>query len=173
MLGRRFVSTALFLCLSVPLSAESRFSRDLPLPDAVAREMHELSRHAGRIFSGQVVSIAMEPDGNAVCIRFRVETAMRGANAGQMVAVREWAGLWALAPRYRLGQRFLLFLYPPSRLGLTSPVLGDRGRLPVLLRGGGRSLPAVLIRSTSPTGERRTVVPLGTVARQIARGEKE
>jgi hypothetical protein len=172
MLGRRFVFSLPLLFLSASLGAESRLTRDLPLSEAVTREVRELSRHASTIFSGQVVSIAMEPDGNAVSIRFRVEAAMRDANAGQIVEVREWAGMWALAPRYRLGQRFLLFLYPPSRLGLTSPVLGERGRLPVLLRGGGQLVPAVLIRSASPTGERRTVVSLGTVARQIAR-EKE
>jgi hypothetical protein len=42
--------------------------------------------------------------------------------------VREWAGLWEAGERYRAGERVLLYLYPPSKLGLTSPVGGRLGR---------------------------------------------
>lgn len=50
---------------------------------------------------------------------------------GQSLNIREWAGLWAKGERYRTGERVLLFLYPPSRLGLTSPVGGDLGRFEI------------------------------------------
>jgi hypothetical protein len=50
---------------------------------------------------------------------------------GEVLAVREWAGLWTSGDRYRPGERLLLFLYRPSKLGLTSLVGGPLGRFPV------------------------------------------
>jgi len=61
-------------------------------------------------------------------ITFRVEQAIRGVRTGQMLVIREWAGLWESGERYRTGERVLLFLYSPSKLGLTSPVGGPLGR---------------------------------------------
>jgi hypothetical protein len=53
---------------------------------------------------------------------------MLGVRAGQTLAIREWAALWELGERYRSGEGVLLFLYPPSKLGLTSPAMGPWGR---------------------------------------------
>ena len=64
-------------------------------------------------------------------ITFRVEQAIRGVRNGQVLAIREWAGLWNSGDRYRPGERLLLFLYKPSKFGLTSPVGGPMGRFPV------------------------------------------
>ena len=66
-----------------------------------------------------------------VQITFRVEQAMRGTRNGQILTIREWAGLWNSGDRYRLGERLLLFLYSPGKLGLTSPVGGPWGRFAV------------------------------------------
>ena len=65
----------------------------------------------------------------------QVEDAVRGVKAGQIYSFREWAGLWSAGPRYRVGQRLLLFLYAPSKLGLTSPVGGRSGLLSVDVKG--------------------------------------
>ena len=64
-------------------------------------------------------------------ITFRVEQAIRGTRAGQILTIREWAGLWNSGERYHVGERLLLFLYSPSTLGLTSPVGGAAGRFAV------------------------------------------
>ena len=69
-------------------------------------------------------------------ITFHVDTAIRGVRTGQTLVITEWAGLWASGERYRQGERVCLFLYPPSKLGLTSPVRGPAGRFRV--RGPGR-----------------------------------
>jgi hypothetical protein len=53
---------------------------------------------------------------------------MRGTTPGASLTIREWAGLWTSGERYRVGERVLLFLYSPSKLGLTSPVAGALGR---------------------------------------------
>jgi hypothetical protein len=56
---------------------------------------------------------------------------MRGTAAGQNLTIHEWAGLWNHGERYRVGERVLLFLYSPSKLGLTSPVGGAVGKFKV------------------------------------------
>jgi hypothetical protein len=40
-------------------------------------------------------------------------------------------GLWSSGQRYRVGERVLVFLYPPSKLGLTSCVAAPLGRFVV------------------------------------------
>jgi hypothetical protein len=102
--------------------------RDSPNP----RHPLPLTRSAGYIFAGTVQSVervAAKANGVAtVQISFHLDQAMQGVRAGQTLAIREWAGLWELGERYRSGERVLLFLYPPSKLGLTSPVRGPSGR---------------------------------------------
>lgn len=95
-----------------------------------------LVRAAGTIFSGTVTAIARHPAtrGQAVetvAITFHVENAIRGATPGEDLTIAQWIGLWSGGQRYRIGERVLLFLYPPSKLGLTSCVAGAIGRFPV------------------------------------------
>ena len=95
-----------------------------------------ITRQAGYIFVGKVIGVkhmaASNPDEVATMrVTFRVEQALRGVRAGTDLTVAEWAGLWNGGERYRVGGRMLLFLYPKSRLGLTSPVAGRQGRFDV------------------------------------------
>jgi hypothetical protein len=111
-----------------------------------------LLRNSGYIFSGTVVSVQrLRSDRSAVPamqISVRVEQTIRGVSAGQIVSIREWAGLWNAGQQYRPGERFLLFLHPPGRLGLTSLVGGAQGRFPVdragrvILQQAGKPAPA-------------------------------
>jgi hypothetical protein len=88
---------------------------------------------AGIIFSGQVLRVARKPTRGgfsleAISITFHIDRALRGATTGKSLTIHEWAGAWSSGQRYRPGERVLLFLYPPSRLGLTSCVAGPVGR---------------------------------------------
>jgi hypothetical protein len=131
----------LLLASSLAASPALVFGQNRALPRArVPIELQQTANRAGIIFSGRVTSIvptrAASPDRAAtVTITFQVEDAVRGVKAGQIYSFREWAGLWSAGPRYRVGQRLLLFLYAPSRLGLTSPVGGRSGMLSVDLQG--------------------------------------
>jgi len=107
-------------------------TQPLPGPPGLSR----LARFAGTIFSGTVTSVGpvsgLSPgEIPAVAITFRVEHAIRGANPGHVLVIREWGGLWGDGPRYLPGQRLLLFLFSPSRLGLTSTVAGTLGRFKI------------------------------------------
>jgi hypothetical protein len=124
----------------------------LPPPDPGGRYpvspqppvLQKLVRVAGIIFSGRVVSIAgaararASPLGRAwasTAVTFQVENAVRGTSPGQLLTIHEWAGLWSGGERYRVGEHVLLFLYSPSKLGLTSPVAGAMGRFAVDSQG--------------------------------------
>jgi hypothetical protein len=119
------------------------------LPPASLRQ---LARNSGYIFDGTVLSVRPVTQTEAglatVQITFRVEQGIRGTSAGQVLTIREWAGLWNAGDRYRPGERLLLFLYSPSKLGLTSPVGGPLGRF-ALDSGGNALLENALLRGLS------------------------
>jgi len=133
----RFLRFFLFLLAALILPRCLAQPRQLRGTHDVARvpQLSPLMRAAGTIFSGQVTSVRMVPAqaGAVACveIRFRVSHGFRGVHAGQELVIREWEGLWARGPHYRVGERLMLFLYPPGASGLTSPVGGASGRLPV------------------------------------------
>jgi hypothetical protein len=99
-----------------------------------------IARAAGTIFSGTVTSIVRRPASRGqavetVAITFHVENAIRGATPGEDLTISQWIGLWSGGQRYRVGERVLLFLYPPSKMGLTSCVAGAMGRFTIDARG--------------------------------------
>jgi len=103
----------------------------------------QLSRRAGMIFAGTVLTAAAQTVNSptaatdridpgttpAVQLSFRVDEAIAGVERGQVLTIHEWAGAWSMHRPMSKGQRFLIFLYPPSRLGLTSPVGGSLGQV--------------------------------------------
>ena len=134
----KFLITALMLILACDGTAAERLE-DPTAP--IIPNLPALSRSSGYIFSGTVVKVERiaprRRDAVAVMrVIFHVDTAIRGVSRGQKLVIREWAGLWQSGERYRAGERVLLFLYPPSKLGLTSPVGGAMGRFRI--NPGGR-----------------------------------
>ena len=97
----------------------------------------QIAHAAGIIFWGTVTAVSppWAKGSHATTITFKVSRAIRGASAGENLTIHEWAGLWRRGERYRVGERVFLFLYSPSRLGLTSPVAGGAGRFAVNLQG--------------------------------------
>ena len=95
--------------------------------------LRQITAKAGTIFAGTVTAVervaAAEPNEVAtIQITFRVDQGVRGVRSRQSLVIREWAGLWNAGERYQVGERVVLMLYPPSKLGLTSPVGGALGR---------------------------------------------
>lgn len=78
-------------------------------------------RRAGLIFDGTVIAIRCEVGKGKLPktyrVSFQVKQGVREARSGSSYAIREWAGLWTAGgePRYRVGERALLFLYAPGR----------------------------------------------------------
>jgi hypothetical protein len=96
-------------------------------------DLVDITRAAGMIFSGTVTGIAHLPANRTeaietMAITFHVEQAIRGTKTGQDLTIRQWMGVWTAGQRYQVGEQTLVFLYPPSKLGLTSSVSGTIGR---------------------------------------------
>jgi hypothetical protein len=137
----RLLFFVLFVDASIPCGLAAQANAD-PLPATPAMNaltLRQLTRSSGYIFIGTVTAIqpTKTAPGKLATIRitFRVDQAIRGVRAGHSFTAREWAGMWELGERYRVGQHLLLFLYPTSRLGLTSPVGGWQGRFALDPRG--------------------------------------
>jgi len=134
---------------------------------------------AGTIFSGRVTAIGRVPlspgqAASSTTITFQVERAMRGVSAGETLTIHEWAGLWTSGERYRIGESVLLFLYPPGKSGLTSPVAGPMGRFAMdsqgrILMNGQHSASMV----ADPILGRRTVIPYAAFALAVRRSSRE
>jgi len=111
----------------------------------------QLSRRAGMIFTGTVLKTApltadqtvttqtaatdrvvparVPAATRMVQLTFRVDEAIAGVEQGQILTIHEWAGAWSMHRPMSSGQHILIFLYPPSRLGFTSPVGGALGQV--------------------------------------------
>jgi hypothetical protein len=92
-----------------------------------------LARHAAIVFSGRVTDVShIVPDSGSaeplMQITFVVETGIRGVQNGDQFRLLEWPGRWQAGERYRVGERYLVFLHAPNAAGLTSPVGGNAGR---------------------------------------------
>ncbi|HTZ98583.1 MAG TPA: hypothetical protein VMB18_19425 [Terriglobales bacterium] len=134
---RKWLFPAVMLLLScLPVWAEERPAPPVQIPSKP--NLRALAAPSGYIFAGTVKAVErVEPRNRGSVgvarITFHVDTGYRGVSSGQTLSIKEWAGLWQNGDRYRAGERVMLFLYPPSKLGLTSPV--PNGRMPVDARG--------------------------------------
>jgi hypothetical protein len=113
--------------------------------------LHQMSDRADVIFLGQVLTVHLpeggSPASGIVEIEFRVDEAIRGCKTGQPYVLHEWGGLWAGSNgRYRVGQRLLMLLHAPGAGGLSSPVGGLDGAIPIRQSG----IVASLAESTAP-----------------------
>jgi len=110
-------------------------------PQTAPDALHAMTELAGVIFAGQVVAVrwhgAADGAAGVVEITFAVDDAVRGVRgaSGGSYTLREWAGLWPGGDEpFRVGQRYLMLLHSPGTAGLSSPVGGMDGAIPI--RGG-------------------------------------
>jgi hypothetical protein len=115
-----------------------------------------LARHASIIFFGRVADVCrIVPESGAaessLQITFAVDNGVRGAQTGQEFHLLEWPGRWQAGERYRIGERYLLFLHAPNAAGLTSPVGGTAGRFLIDSKG------TIDLSSVAPPGTERNI----------------
>ena len=180
------------ICLSSFAVAQSE---QVVAEHVLGPQWKRLSRRAGMIFAGTVLATASPTATNqtvtppavmdqtvttqtaaaarpipgmtsAVQLSFRVDEAIAGVERGQILTIHEWTGAWSMQRSMSPGQHILIFLYPLSRLGLTSPVGGSLGQIFLDSRGKNmadgaqRPAPAVGSGSRNASSPR----PAGTVA---------
>ena len=145
-------------------------------PQSVEDALHEMSDASGVIFAGQVTSVVAVPDGKGgtgsfVQVVFRVDQAVRGCVTGGSYGLKEWAGLWANGePRYRVGQQLVMLLRSPGVSGLSSPVGGMDGAIPI--RGGESEItnPGVSAADIAKAVPPVQMVDLRWIAARVLRG---
>jgi hypothetical protein len=129
-------------------AAIGQSANELAAAQILGPQWKQIARQAGMIFSGTLLCAASQPTASGAVptieLRFKVDRAIAGAHPGQVLTVREWSGSESLQRPLRPGDRVLLLLYPPSKLGLTSPVNGSSGQ--VALGPGGKLLRSQNIR---------------------------
>jgi len=149
MLRPYWLRFCLVTCLALPGLAVSA------LGQALVRQvnLYELSRRAGGIVHGRIVEVRVEghPDYRNVptlVVGVSVIENVRGAK-GKRIAFRQYAPAARLRSghvatqagkytvEYQMGQELVLFLYPESQYGLTSPVGAGQGRFRVLRDASG------------------------------------
>jgi len=132
---------------SLPRLAAAQQSDEVVAERVLGPRWKQVSRRAGMIFAGTVLTaiptatsqIGTSPTAAndltaagapaTIQLRFRVDEAIAGVERGQVLTIHEWAGAWSRHRPMSSGEHILIFLYPPSRLGLTSPVGGARGQV--------------------------------------------
>jgi hypothetical protein len=130
-------------------------------PQDIETALHQMADRAGVIFVGRVVKVQRREGGSAasgvVEVTFEVDQAVRGCSVGSYV-LREWAGLWeGDDQRYRAGQRLLMLLHAPSAAGMSSPVDGLDGAIPIVRGGSARLTGGSSARVAPPAVDLRWV----------------
>ncbi len=131
------ISRALALALALSACADcSADGQSIPqMNPATEAALHDMTRLAEVIFAGRVIRIRRRAGvagaAGTVEIEFDVENAIRGV-AGDTCTLREWAGLWPAGDEpFRVGQRYLMLLHAPGASGLSSPIGGADGAIPI------------------------------------------
>jgi hypothetical protein len=100
---------------------------------AASAELQSMAGHAAVVFTGQVVDIARNDPAGFVDIRFHIERSIRGAPKSGSYVLREWAGLWIGNPdRYHVGERRLMLLPARGPAGMSCPIGGTDGAIPLI-----------------------------------------
>jgi hypothetical protein len=199
---RLLAVACLFFCLSnfLPRPAAAQQSDEIVAERVLGPRWKQLSRRAGMIFAGTVLASARQGDTAtqmpsletvpaeaaatarptsgptpSIELRFCVDEPIAGVEPGQVLTIHEWTGAWSMHRPMSTGQHVLLFLYPPSRLGLTSPVGGSLGQVFLDQTGNNVSQHSLVSRApiTLPiasSGHPRATADSGTVSvRQLER----
>ena len=154
--------TVLTVCAALPLAMPFVLRAQGTAPQTIEDALHQMSDAAGVIFTGEVTAVrqrAGESGASGVVeIDFRVDDAIRGCTAGATYTLREWAGLWAANDaRYRVGQRLLMLLHAPGAGGMSSPVGGTDGAIPLRATAAAPLATSASTAATPPIADLRWV----------------
>ncbi len=135
----------------------------------VEAALRAMNSQAAVMFVGTVTEVRrVEGDGLAAAgvveVQFAVEQGIRGIGDGETYVLREWGGLWSAGERrFATGSRLLMLLHAPGVSGLSSPVGGMDGAIPVK---GSSSLVAATDETTAVNAP---VADLRWLAAKLAR----
>lgn len=134
-----WIVRALAVTLTLSLYTVCRVDAQ-PIPEAqtdtdTMAALHCMTQLADVIFAGRVIHVHRRPGvagaAGTIEIEFAVDDAISGV-AGNTYTLREWAGLWPADDQpFRGGQRYLMLLHASNASGLSSPIGGMDGAIPI------------------------------------------
>ena len=141
-------------------AATSAFGQSALPPQTTDDALRALTDAAGIVFTGTVTAVRRPASSAGVVeVDFAVSDAIRGVS-GSEYTLREWAGLWEASDEpFRPGQRYLMLLHTPNSAGLTSPVGGPDGAIPI--RPATSEAPATQSAATSYDAVTATLADAG------------
>lgn len=137
----------IFICSGYPCNASSvpgsepskSFIKTRFVFDTIPLNLQELTNEADRIFAGICTSIEeIENDSESglsvIKYNFQISESIKGLENKQEITFKQWS---KTAPdlAYEVGAKYILFLYPNSELGLTTPVGFLQGQFQVRKKG--------------------------------------
>ena len=104
----------------------------LPAPPTTTEDaLRQMLAQSAIAFTGQVT--ALRHTGQIAEIDFAVDDAILGVTPNATYTLRQWTGLTPNSnSAFQIGSRYLMFLHAPGPGGLSSPVGGPDGAIPIL-----------------------------------------
>ena len=111
--------------------------------DSLPLNLEEITNSADRIFTGvceKIEEIEKDPVSNLTVIKytFKITESVKGINSDE-ITFNQWKPTTVDAG-YVIGEKYVVFLYPNSRIGLTSPVGFMQGKFLVEKKGENRGV---------------------------------
>ena len=111
--------------------------------DSLPLNLDEITDSADRVFAGtceKIEEIEKDPISNLRVVRytFKVTEGIIGVNSDE-ITFTQWKPT-TIDAGYVIGKKYVIFLYPNSRLGLTSPVGYMQGKFLVEKKGSNRGV---------------------------------
>ncbi len=144
--------------ISAPGSNGFKGGNSAVVPADARAGLTDMAGRAAVVFAGHVTRVDQVDGAGYVDVTFKVDEAVKGCGKLGIYVVREWAGLWRdNVNRYRVGERLLMLLSGRGRSGMSAPLDGGTGRIPIV--GGG----------TEPLADAKGVAPAedGSVAGDV------
>lgn len=107
--------------------------------DAIPLNLEEITDAAGRIFVGNCTNIEeIENDSESklpvIKYTFKITEGIKGVDNKEEIAFKQWQPT-VRGASYEIGKKYILFLYPNSDRGLTSPVGFLQGQFEIEKKG--------------------------------------
>ena len=111
--------------------------------DTLPLNLEEITSSADRVFAGtceKIEEIEKDPISNLRIVKytFKVTEAVKGVSTGE-ITFTQWKPT-TIKAGYVIGEKYVIFLYPNSRLGLTSPIGYMQGKFLVEKVGANRGV---------------------------------
>lgn len=107
--------------------------------DTAPMNLEEITKAAGKIFTGVCTDIEeIENDSEAnlpvIKYKFKITENIKGVREKEEIAFKQWQPT-VKGTGYEMGKKYILFLYPESDRGLTSPVGLSQGLFKIEKKG--------------------------------------